>query len=253
MPTKKINRPRTVRLGDLLIARGIVATPRQAEALVLAAAVRVDGAAVTQVGAEVPEDAALTVLAAKKFPSRGGEKLAFALDRFAITVDGKVCLDVGAATGGFTSCLLQRGAGFVHALDVARGALAWELRNDPRVRVWEGVNAKHFDGRQLRPPPSFLTMDVSFVSAAVVLRELVPTLPVLTEAVVLVKPQFEARREEVERGGVVRDRAVRRRVVKEVAAALGELGFTVAGVIPSRPRGPAGNREYFIYAHITAP
>lgn len=234
------------RLDELLTARGLAPSKARAAALVLAGRVTVDGRRELKAGTRVDEGAEVAVAANPEYASRGGDKLAFALERFGVDVAGRVCLDVGAAAGGFTSCLLARGAKHVHALDVGRGLLAWELRIDERVTVWEGFNARDFDGSALEPAPSFLVVDVSFINLEKVLRPLVPTLEALREIVALVKPQFEARRGQVERGGVVRKPDVHRELVNNAAALLDEINFAAIAVAASPLTGPAGNREFFL-------
>ncbi len=231
-----------------MVSRGLAASTREAAALVMAGKVTVENAAAAKAGQAVSPDAVIEILAGKRYASRGGDKLAAALDVFGLPVSGKVCLDVGAATGGFTSVLIERGAVHVHALDVARGALAWELRQNPRVTVWEGANARSFDGATLEPPPQLLTVDVSFISLATVMPPLIATLPALRTIVSLVKPQFEAGREDVEPGGVVRDPAIHRAVLEKAIALFGSLGFGARDVAASPLRGPAGNREFFVWA-----
>jgi len=234
------------RLDELLAAKGLAPSRARAAALILAGRVTVDGRRELKAGTRVDEGVEVAVAAGGEYASRGGEKLAFALERFGVDVAGRVCLDVGAAAGGFTSCLLARGAAHVHALDVGRGLLAWELRIDERVTVWEGFNARDFDGSVLEPSPSLLVADVSFINLEKVLRPLVPTLAALTEVVALVKPQFEARRDQVGPKGVVRDAAVHRGVLRKVAAVFDEIGFAAVAAAASPLTGPAGNREFFL-------
>jgi 23S rRNA (cytidine1920-2'-O)/16S rRNA (cytidine1409-2'-O)-methyltransferase len=234
------------RLDELLAAKGLAPSRARAAALILAGRVTVDGRREAKAGTRVDEGAEIAIAATPEYASRGGDKLAFALERFGVDVAGRVCLDVGAAAGGFTSCLLARGAAHVHALDVGRGLLAWELRIDERVTVWEGFNARDFDGSALEPAPSLLVVDVSFINLEKVLGPLVPTLAALTEIIALVKPQFEARRDRVERGGVVRDPEVHREVVGNAAALLHGINFAAVAVAASPLEGPAGNREFFL-------
>ncbi len=234
------------RLDELLVARGLAPSAAKAAALILAGKVKVDGRVESKAGRAVGDGADVTVAAEPPYASRGGEKLAFALDRFGVGVAGKVCLDVGASSGGFTSCLLARGAAHVHAVDVGRGLLAWPLRTDPRVTVWENVNARRFDGGLLAPAPTLLVVDVSFINLEKVLRPLVATLAALEEIVALVKPQFEAPRGRVEPGGVVRDAGVHRAVLIKNATLFDGLGFAAVGVATSPLAGPAGNREFFL-------
>jgi 23S rRNA (cytidine1920-2'-O)/16S rRNA (cytidine1409-2'-O)-methyltransferase len=238
---------RKKRLDELLVERALAPSPAAAAGLILAGRVDVDGRRVTKAGAPVTAAAAVAVRPGKPFASRGGVKLAFALEHFNVNVAGRTCLDVGAATGGFTSALLARGAAHVHALDVGRGLLAWELRHDARVSVWERRNVRAFDGAGLEPAPTLVVVDVSFIGLAAVLPPLLGALPAATELVALVKPQFEAPRGRLAPGGVVRDAAVQQECVRRVAALCGELGFAVVGAVASPLRGPAGNQEYFVH------
>jgi 23S rRNA (cytidine1920-2'-O)/16S rRNA (cytidine1409-2'-O)-methyltransferase len=229
------------RLDILLVERGLAESRPQAQALVLAG--RVSGYA--KAGEQVDESAELEVTAPARFVSRGGEKLSHALDVLGVDPAGRDCLDVGASTGGFTDVLLQRGAARVIALDVGYGQLHPRIRNDPRVTVLERVNVRGL--RQLPFPPELVVCDVSFVS---VRKALPPALALAApgwEAVVLVKPQFEAGRPDVGRGGVVRDDEVRGRVVREVAEAALGWEASVAGVVDSGLPGPKGNREIFLH------
>jgi 23S rRNA (cytidine1920-2'-O)/16S rRNA (cytidine1409-2'-O)-methyltransferase len=186
------------------------------------------------------------------YASRGGEKLAHALDAFGVDAAGRVALDVGAATGGFTSCLLARGARHVHALDVGRGLLAWRLRTDERVTVWEGFNAREFDASALEPAPSLLVADVSFIGLALVLKPLVKTLGALREIVALVKPQFEARREQVGAKGVVADAAVHEEVLGDACRLFDEINVPAVAATQSPLKGPAGNAEFFVHGVVGA-
>jgi 23S rRNA (cytidine1920-2'-O)/16S rRNA (cytidine1409-2'-O)-methyltransferase len=228
------------RLDVLMVERGLAESRTQAQALVLAG--RVPG--YEKPGAQVDENAEVEVEAPPPYVSRGGEKLAHALDRLGVDPSGRDCLDVGASTGGFTDVLLQRDAARVIALDVGYGQLHERLRSDPRVIVLERTNAR--DARELPFPPELVVCDVSFIS----LRKALP--PVLAraapgwEAVVLVKPQFEAARREAPKG-VVRDVAVRRRVVREMAEAALAWGGETVGVVDSGLPGPKGNREVFLH------
>jgi 23S rRNA (cytidine1920-2'-O)/16S rRNA (cytidine1409-2'-O)-methyltransferase len=228
------------RLDLLLVERGLAESRAQAQALVLAGLVP----GRSKPGEQVDEDAELTVERPPRFVSRGGEKLANALDALAIDVTGAKALDVGASTGGFTDCLLQRGAARVVALDVGYGQLHPKIRDDPRVTVLERTNVRSLD--ELPFAPDFVTADVSFIS----LRTALPPALALGapgwRALVLVKPQFEAGRAEV-RKGVVRDPAVHRRVLHEVADAALGWGARVAGVVDSALPGPKGNREFLLY------
>jgi 23S rRNA (cytidine1920-2'-O)/16S rRNA (cytidine1409-2'-O)-methyltransferase len=229
------------RLDVLLVERGLAESRAQAQALVLAG--HVPGH--SKAGEQVDESAALEVERPAAYVSRGGEKLANALDALGIIVAGEDCLDLGASTGGFTDVLLQRGAVRVIAVDVGYGQLHPRLRDDPRVTVLERLNAREL--RELPFPPSFVTCDVSFISLRLVLPPALALAAPGWRALVLVKPQFEAGRPDVGRGGVVRDSDVHRRVLREVAeAALGWRG-RAAGVADSGLPGPKGNREFFLF------
>jgi len=236
------------RLDLLLVERGLAPTRERARALVLAGQVRVNGAIVTKAGAPVAEEAALE-LATPDHPyvGRGGVKLAHALDAFAVPVAGRRALDIGASTGGFTDVLLQRGARQVVALDVGHGQLDWRLRNDPRVIVREAVNARHLTPADVPGPFDLVTIDVSFIS----LRHILPVVPPLlapgADVVALVKPQFEAGRALVQRGGLVRDPDVHRRVVEEVASAARAVGLQPGPVTPSPITGATGNQEFLLH------
>jgi 23S rRNA (cytidine1920-2'-O)/16S rRNA (cytidine1409-2'-O)-methyltransferase len=229
------------RLDVLLVERGLAESRAQAQALVLAG--RVPG--FEKAGTPVEESTPLELIEGPKYVSRGGEKLANALDALGIEVAGEDCLDLGASTGGFTDVLLQRGAARVIALDVGYGQLHPRLRDDDRVIVVERVNARN--PGELPFPPSFITCDVSFISSRTVLPPALEQSDPGWRALVLVKPQFEAGRADVGRGGVVRDREVHRRVLREVALASLEWSAQPAGVVDSGLPGPKGNREFFLY------
>lgn len=232
------------RLDVVLVERGLAPSRSRAQALIMAGRVRVDGKPVTKAGAAVADDALVGVVEPDHpWVSRGALKLEAALDRFEISPEGLDCLDVGASTGGFTHLLLARGAARVIALDVGRGQLDWRLRTDPRVVVLEGVNARHLGPDDLPFPARLATVDVSFISLRLVVPALLPHLLPGAWLVCLVKPQFEAGREQVGKGGVVRDEAVRRRVVDTTVDGLVELGLEPVGVVPSPVAGPAGNLE----------
>jgi 23S rRNA (cytidine1920-2'-O)/16S rRNA (cytidine1409-2'-O)-methyltransferase len=248
--------PRTarVRLDQLLVDGGLAPSRARAQAMLLAGRVRVGAgdAARTdrKAGDLVASDVPIEVTGAEPYVSRGGHKLAAALDAFAIDPTGRVALDVGASTGGFTDVLLQRGASRVYALDVGRGQLAESLRHDPRVVSMERHNARDLTASTLPEPISLATVDVAFISARLLLA------PILTafhdqagDLVVLVKPQFEAGRSEA-RGGVVRDPAVHARVLREAGAAVAVHGLRPAGVIASPILGPEGNREFLLWASV---
>jgi 23S rRNA (cytidine1920-2'-O)/16S rRNA (cytidine1409-2'-O)-methyltransferase len=228
------------RLDVLIVERGLAESRAQAQALVLAGLVPGHSKA----GEQIDEDTDLAVERPPRFVSRGGEKLANALDSLGINVEGASCLDVGASTGGFTDCLLQRGAARVVALDVGHGQLHPRIRNDARVAVLERTNARELDA--LPFAPDLVTCDVSFISVRTALPPALSLAAPGWRALVLVKPQFEAGRAEVKKG-VVRDPALRRRVLHEIAAAAPGWGAQVAGVVDSGLTGPKGNRECFLY------
>lgn len=240
-----------IRLDTLLVERGLAASRERARALILAGSVRVDGRPAPKAGTAVARDCEVT-LAAPDHPyvGRGGLKLAHALDAFAIDVTGAVALDIGASTGGFTDVLLQRGAAHVLALDVGHGQLDWTLRNDARVTVIERVNARFLASADLPEALrafDIVTIDVSFISLAHILPVVPPLLRDGASVIALVKPQFEAGRAEVGKGGIVRDAAVRARVVDEVVAAADRLGLRRAGLTESPIEGMAGNREFLLH------
>jgi 23S rRNA (cytidine1920-2'-O)/16S rRNA (cytidine1409-2'-O)-methyltransferase len=241
----------TSRLDAALVARGLAASRERARGLILAGQVRVNGEIVSKAGTPVSADANLTLIEPDHpYVSRGGVKLAHALDVFGIDVAGRLALDVGASTGGFTDVLLRRGAPRVVALDVGHSQLDWRLRSDPRVVVLERLNARTLTADQLPEDArafEVATMDVSFISARQILPALVPLLLPAADVVVLVKPQFEAGRDEVGKGGLVHDAAVHARVIDEVAAAADALGLTRVAMTESPITGTEGNREFFLH------
>jgi 23S rRNA (cytidine1920-2'-O)/16S rRNA (cytidine1409-2'-O)-methyltransferase len=243
-----------LRLDRLLVLRGLAPTREKAQAMILAGLVTVSGRRADKAGAPVEEDAEVAVSGpAHPYVSRGGVKLAAALDAFSLDPAGRVCLDVGASTGGFTDCLLQRGAARVYAVDVGHGQLDARLRADPRVVVRERVNARALSRDDVPEAVALAALDVSFISLRLVLPAVVPLVDAGGALVALVKPQFEAGRAEVPRGGVVRDEEVRRRVVDEVATAGRALGLSVLGAIPSPIRGAAGNAEFLLGFRVNCP
>jgi 23S rRNA (cytidine1920-2'-O)/16S rRNA (cytidine1409-2'-O)-methyltransferase len=240
-----------VRLDTLLVDRGLAASRERARALILAGQVRVNGQPASKAGTAVPADAEVAVAAPDHpYVGRGGVKLAHALDAFAISVDGRIGLDIGASTGGFTDVLLQRGAARVVALDVGHGQLDWKIRNDPRVDVIERVNARTLTPGDLPAgtvPFDIVTIDVSFISLRLILPVVPPLLAETGDAVVLVKPQFEAGRTEIGKGGIVRDSAVHARVLDEVIDAANALGLRRTGTTESPIAGMEGNREFLLH------
>jgi 23S rRNA (cytidine1920-2'-O)/16S rRNA (cytidine1409-2'-O)-methyltransferase len=239
------------RLDAAVVARGLAGSRERARALILAGQVRVDGVVVSKAGTPVKPDAAVT-LDERDHPyvGRGGVKLAHALETFGIAVEHRLALDVGASTGGFTDVMLRRGARRVVALDVGHGQLDWNLRTDPRVVVLEKINARTLTPEQLPEDArrfDLVTMDVSFISVRQVLPAVVPLLAPGADVVVLVKPQFEAGRDEVGKGGLVRDAAVQARTVEDVTSAANSLGLTRVAAVESPITGTEGNREFFLH------
>jgi 23S rRNA (cytidine1920-2'-O)/16S rRNA (cytidine1409-2'-O)-methyltransferase len=229
------------RLDVLLVERGLAESRAQAQALVLAGLVP----GFDKPGHQVPEDAELAVDRPPRFVSRGGEKLATALEQLEVELDGRDAIDVGASTGGFTDCLLQNGVARVIAVDVGYGQLHPKLRNDPRVTVLERTNARTLGELPFRP--DLLVCDVSFISVRLVLPPVLALMEPGWDALVMVKPQFEAGKGEVGKGGVVRDAEIHRRVLREVVEAGLAWGATAVGVVDSGLPGPKGNREFFLH------
>lgn len=236
------------RLDVLLVERGLVPSRARARALILAREVLVDGELALRAAAPVAADATLEVKTPAPYASRGGEKLAGALARSVVVVEGRQCLDVGASTGGFTDCLLQAGAAHVTAVDVGYGQLVPALRADARVTVRERTNARYLE--PLPQPVELVVMDVSFISVTTVLPAVLRSTRPGCDLLVLVKPQFEAGRDQVEHGGVVRDALVHASCVTRVALWAIDQGLRVRGVIRSPLVGPAGNQEFFLWLRV---
>jgi 23S rRNA (cytidine1920-2'-O)/16S rRNA (cytidine1409-2'-O)-methyltransferase len=238
-----------VRLDSLLYERGLFPSRSRAAASVLAGEVMLGPGRTraSKPGQMVADDVVVGVRAAPAFVSRGGVKLANALDAFDLAVEGRSCLDVGASTGGFTDCLLQRGAEHVIALDVSYGQLDWGLRQDPRVTVIERANARALDPSQLPYAPSLAVIDVSFISIAKVLPAVLACLAPVHDCLAMIKPQFEVGRAALGKGGVVRDPGLRRSSLSAAAASAASLGASVLGFASSGLPGPKGNRETFVW------
>ena len=244
-------KPHKERIDVLLVERGLAASRERARALILAGRVLVREQKVDKAGASFPSDVAIRLLGEDMpYVSRGGLKLAAALERWPIAVAGRACLDVGASTGGFTDCLLQHDAAHVTAVDTGFGQIAMKLRNDERVRLHERTNARLLEPGALADGPelTLLVMDVSFISATLLLPPVFAAAPALCEAVVLVKPQFEAGRGHVGKGGIVRDPAAHQAAIDKVAACIEEQGWQVVETAPSPILGAEGNREFLLYA-----
>ena len=239
------------RLDVLVVERGLVQTRTRARALVLAGKVLVNNIVESKAGTQVATEANITLVEPDHpYVGRGGIKLTHALDLFEIAVHKRTALDIGASTGGFTDVLLRRQAEPVIALDVGRGQLAWKLRNDPRVIVLEGINARHLTDTVLPAGTKrvdIVTIDVSFISLRLVLPIVPNVLAPNGDVVALVKPQFEARRDEIKKGGIVRETTVHKRVVEEISKTAITLGLRTVSAIPSPILGAAGNREFFLH------
>jgi 23S rRNA (cytidine1920-2'-O)/16S rRNA (cytidine1409-2'-O)-methyltransferase len=236
-----------VRLDTQLVVHGLAPSREKAKRLILAGAVRVNGQVAAKPSDLVEETAQLEVAAAEKYVSRGGHKLEAALDSFGVSCQNAVCVDIGASTGGFTDCLLQRGARRVHAVDVGKGQLYWRLRQDTRVTVHDELNARNLRLADIGETAEIVTIDVSFISLTKVLPAAAGLLKSGGTLIALIKPQFEAGRKFVKKGGVVRDSAVREQVKTKVTEFVTtELGLRLLGVVDSPLLGPAGNKEFLI-------
>lgn len=241
------------RLDHLLVELGLTESLDLARRLIMAGQALVDGQVAVTPSQTVFDGAKVIVDRGPRFVSRGGEKLASAMEAFPINVQGRVCADVGASTGGFTDCLLQHGAAKVYAIDVGHGILAWSLRNDPRVVVMEQTNARHVE--KLDEPVDLVVMDASFISLSVLLPVVKKWfLPDTGEVVALIKPQFEAGRKEVSKGkGVIRDAEIHRRVVREILGFAQEENYSVRGLLRSPVQGPKGNTEFLVWLGLGIP
>lgn len=237
------------RLDILLVQKGYYPSQEQAQRAIMAGLVFVNDEPQTKAGTKFSIDSNITLKGdTLPYVSRGGLKLKKAIDVFTLQLRGKTVLDIGASTGGFSDCALQHGAEYVYAIDVGYGQLAWKLRNDPRVKVMERTNFRYLKQEDLDgPPPTFATIDVSFISLAQIFPALHPMLVDGGEVVALIKPQFEAARDQVGRQGVVRDPAVHREVIEKMAAMFARVGFTLIGLTTSPIRGTKGNREFLAY------
>ena len=246
------------RLDKLLVDRGLTPSRERAQALILAGKVLVNEQKIEKAGASIDSAATLRLLGEDlRYVSRGGLKLERALEHWRIDLRGKVCLDVGASTGGFSDCMLQHGAARVIAVDTGYGQMDFGLRNDPRMRLLEKTNARYLEPGDIGEPVDFIAMDVSFISATLVLPAVIRTASAggsqTRQIVVLVKPQFEAGRELVGKGGIVRDEATQRAAVARVETALAELGCVHAEWIESPILGGEGNREFLLHAEFSPP
>src|SRR5260370_15274066 len=235
------------RLDMLVVERALVDSRERPGALILAGQVLVDGQKVNKAGHAVPIGVKIDLLEQPRYVGRGGFKLEAALDRFSIQVAGTICLDVGSSTGGFTDCLLQRGAARVYAIDVGTGQLDWKLRNHPRVIAREQVNARYLSRQEVPEPVDLAVCDVSFISITMILPVLPGVLAANGEMVILVKPQFELERHQVGKGGIIRDPALHQQACQRVEEAVRRIGFG-CDIIPSPLLGAEGNQEFLLYA-----
>jgi 23S rRNA (cytidine1920-2'-O)/16S rRNA (cytidine1409-2'-O)-methyltransferase len=235
------------RLDRLLVERGLADSREKAQALIMAGDVLVNGQKALKPGHSIEAESRIEVTGRPLYVSRGGLKLASALDGFGIDVTGFVCLDIGSSTGGFTDCMLARGAARVHAVDVGSGQLDWKLRNDPRVAVHEGINARYLRLEDIGEPVDLATFDVSFISVTLILPVAAPLLRADGRMVILVKPQFEVGKGQVGKGGIVRRPELHRESCARVEEAVKKLGFETS-VMESPILGAEGNKEFLLYA-----
>jgi 23S rRNA (cytidine1920-2'-O)/16S rRNA (cytidine1409-2'-O)-methyltransferase len=251
---EKIAGKSKIRVDLLLVERGLVPSRERARAYILAGRVMVNEQKIDKPGTVVQGDSAIRFLGEDlPYVSRGGLKLAAALDHWKIALKGRACVDVGTSTGGFTDCLLQAGAAQVTAIDTGFGQIAMKLRNDPRVKLLERTNARFLEAGSLAAEQgtegaTFLAMDVSFISATLLLGPVMAAAPGLSEAVILVKPQFEAGRDHIGKGGIVRDPEAHQLAIERVADCVRALGWDVVETIPSPITGAEGNHEFLLYA-----
>jgi 23S rRNA (cytidine1920-2'-O)/16S rRNA (cytidine1409-2'-O)-methyltransferase len=242
------------RLDLLTVASGLAPSRERAKALIMAGRIMVDGVTVSKPGTSIPVSACITRRGEDlPFVSRGGLKLQAALDAFKPPLDGAVCIDVGASTGGFTDCLIQNGAARVYAVDVGYGQLAWKLRQDPRVISMERTNARYLTPEAFTEPVDLATIDAAFISLKLVVPAVVPCLKAGAAIIALIKPQFEVGRGQVGKGGVVHDPRLHAQVTEELQAFFRTLGLAILGLCPSPIHGPKGNREFLVYLQTPRP
>lgn len=247
-----MKKPGKERIDVLLVARGLAASRERAQALLLAGQVRVNGQPVSKAGTRVAEDARVEIAGeTNPYASRGGLKLEGALDDFGVNPQGRICLDVGSSTGGFTDCLLQRGASKVYAVDVTIAQLDWKLRQDPRVATIER-NARYLRPEDIAEQPALVVIDVSFISVARILPAIVPVAAADAEFLVLIKPQFELEKSKVGKGGIVRAATLHQQAVDRVVEAAQGAGLETFDVKPSHLPGAEGNQEFFLHARRRA-
>jgi 23S rRNA (cytidine1920-2'-O)/16S rRNA (cytidine1409-2'-O)-methyltransferase len=240
-------KPTKRRIDQLLVEQGLAESRERAQALIMAGHVMAGGRRIDKAGQNVPVDAPIEVTERLRYVSRGGLKLEGALRNFGIDVAGRVCLDIGSSTGGFTDCLLQHGAARVYAFDAGTGQLDWKLRNDPRIIVRESFNARYLLPADVPEPVDLIVCDVSFISVTLIVPVLPPLLRRPGAMVILIKPQFEVGREHVGKGGIVRDPALQAEVCGRIESAVQNLGFRTK-LMESPILGAEGNREFLLYA-----
>jgi 23S rRNA (cytidine1920-2'-O)/16S rRNA (cytidine1409-2'-O)-methyltransferase len=247
--TNRPNRkPGKIRLDVAIVERGLAPSRERAQAILLAGNVLVNGQKMEKPGTQIANDARIEIIGeALPYVSRGGLKLEGALEDFQISPQGKICLDVGSSTGGFTDCLLQNGASRVFAVDVSADQLDWKLRQDPRVTAIER-NARYLRVEDLPAAPAIVTMDVSFISVAKVLPAVVPVANPGADFLILIKPQFELEKAEIGKGGIVRDAALHQKAIDRVQSAAAACALDLLGITPSRVPGTEGNQEFFLHA-----
>ncbi len=242
-----------IRLDKLVVDRGLAPTREKAQALILAGQIYVNGQPAAKAGASVPADARVELVGEPpRYVSRGGVKLEGALRDFSLDVRGKVCLDLGASTGGFTDCLLQHGTARVYAVDVGKGQLDWKLRQDSRVVVREGINARYLKPEDIGEAVDLVTIDVAFISVEKILPAAVRCARLGADFLILVKPQFELTQRQVGKGGIVRDPELQQQAVEKIRRAAATLGFVLVAVRESCLPGAEGNREFFLHARSRA-
>ena len=237
---------RKLRLDNLLVSRGLFASREKAQRAIMAGQIKVDTRVAAKASELLAPDAAIVVESAPRYVGRGGVKLEGALDFFNVAVQGKVVLDIGASTGGFTDCLLQRGAAKVHAVDVGHDQLAWKIRNDPRVVVLEKLNARFLSCEHIPEPVNLCVIDVSFISLTLILPNAFDLITPDGVIIALIKPQFELARTDVGRGGLVREPELHEKAKTKIVNFVTHLGHPVIGITPSAIKGTDGNQEFFI-------
>jgi 23S rRNA (cytidine1920-2'-O)/16S rRNA (cytidine1409-2'-O)-methyltransferase len=246
--SRKAVKPGKARVDVLLVERGLAASRERAQALLLAGVVQVDGARVDKAGTRIAMDAHIELTAeTPRYASRGGLKLEGALEQFGVSAQDRICMDVGSSTGGFTDCLLKRGARRVYCVDVTVNQLDWKLRNDPRVATLE-KNARYLETEDIPEKIDLVTLDVSFISTTKILSALVPLASPAADFLILIKPQFELEKREVGKGGIVRDTTLHQKAIERAVKAAADAGLHGEGVRPSRIKGTEGNQEFFLHA-----